>query len=353
MIIGEYGDRKPALGPKAARAKRDELSANRSAGLDPVKAAKLKADSQRAELEAAKAARVERIAEKARARLAAERGAVTFKHIAEKWIAANRAPWSAGHTHQCEQSLADHVYPTLGSKHPEAIEPAHILDLIGGMLAEGKVETARRVRQRMDAVFEHGGHYFGFRANPVALAKRELSKRFKVAKAANPEEHFASVPTKEIPHLLRAMRAYVGSPFTRALVWFVCLTACRTGEARGARWSEFDLDAGIWEVPAERMKGRRPHRVYLAPAVVALLRQLKPYTRELPWSFPHPTRTDKPPSENAVLYVLSAVGFKDKHPGHGFEKHVLYDGQRIRSTSTRRDRGRTRPQGKRFHPSRL
>jgi integrase len=320
LIIGEYGERRPALGPKAARVKRDEIATNRSSGLDPVKAAKLKAESQRAELEAARAARAARATQKAQSRLAAERGAVTFQVIAEKWIAANRAHWSAGHTHQCEQSLADHVYPTLGSKHPEAIEPAHVLDLIGGMLADGKVETARRVRQRMDAVFEHGGLYFGFKANPVALAKRELSKRFKVAMAANPEEHFPCVLAKETPQLLRAMRAYAGSPVTRSLVWFVAMTGCRTGEARGAVWSEFDLEAGVWDIPAERMKARRPHRVYLAPAVVALLRELKPHTRNLPWLFPHPTRSDKPVSENAVLYVLSAIGFKDKHSGHGFRR---------------------------------
>lgn len=318
LIIGEYGDRTPAVGPKAARAKRDEIATNRRGGIDPVKAAKLQAERQRNELEAAKSARAERVAAKARDRLAAERGAVTFRTVAERWIAANQPHWSAGHTHQCQQSLADYVHPKIGALSPDAVEPAHVLDLIGGMLARGMVETARRVRQRMDAVFEHGCLYYGFKVNPVALAKRELSKRFKVAMAANPEEHFPTVPAKEIPQLLRAMRAYAGSHVTQALVWFVCLTACRTGEARGARWSEFDLDGGMWNIPAERMKARRPHRVYLSPAVVGLLLELQSHTRGLPWLFPHPSRNDKPLSENAVLYVLSAIGFKNKHSGHGF-----------------------------------
>ncbi len=102
------------------------------------------------------------------------------------------------------------------------------------------------------------------------------------------------------------------------MLWFVCLTACRTGEARGAQWTEFDLDAGVWDTPAERMKGRRPHRVYLAPATVKLLHDLKPYTRGLPWVFPHPSRKDKPASENAVLFALAAIGYKDRMTGHGF-----------------------------------
>jgi hypothetical protein len=95
LIIGEYGHRKPALGPKAAPIKRDGIATKRSDGIDPVQTSKLEAERQRAELDAARAARAERAAEKARSRLAAERGAVTFRAIAEKWIAANRPHWSA------------------------------------------------------------------------------------------------------------------------------------------------------------------------------------------------------------------------------------------------------------------
>ena len=189
LILGEFGDRKPALGQKAARVKRDEIADGRNRGIDPVTANKLRDEQHRAQLDEAKAARNERVAERARARLAKERGAVTVQTIAEKWIAENRPHWSSGHTHQCEQSLADYVYPKIGNKHPEAVEPSHVLDLIGGMLANGRVETARRVRA-VRRVFEHGGRYDGFKGNPVALAKRELSKRIKVAKSANPEEHF-------------------------------------------------------------------------------------------------------------------------------------------------------------------
>lgn len=320
LILGEYGNRAPALGPKAARAKRDEIATERNNGRDPILGRKLQKERQKQELDSARSAREARQAERARKRLEAERGAITVKSIAEAWIKEYRSHWSAGHAWQCQQSLQDYVFPTIGSKHPEKVEPAHILDLIGSMLTEGKVETARRVRQRLDAVFEHGGLYYGFKSNPVALAKRELSKRFKVAQSANPGQHFPCVTKEEIPQLLRAMRSYVGSPVTRGLLWFVCLTGCRTGEARFATWPEFDLERGEWKIPADRMKARRPHTVYLAPPVIELLEDLKGYSRGLPWVFAHPTRTDKPISENAVLYVLSAVGFKDKHSGHGFRR---------------------------------
>lgn len=318
LILGEYGGRKPALGPKAARIRRDSFATDRNSGIDPVLAKKLKTEQLRAELETAKVDKAKRTADREAARLAATRDAVTVQTVAEKWIESNRPHWSRDHAHQCEQSLTDHAYERIGDKKPESVEPAEILDLIDAMLAKGMIETARRVRQRLDAVFEHAALYHGFKTNPVALAKRELTKRFKMAKAANPEEHFPTVPVDEIPQLLRAMRAYVGTPVTRSLLWFIALTGCRTGEARGAKWTEFDLDAGTWNIPADRMKGRRAHRVYLAPAAVDLLRALDSRTRASPWVFPHPRRHDKPASENAVLFALAAIGYKDRQTGHGF-----------------------------------
>ena len=111
LILGEYGDRKPALGPRAARVERDAKSAARNRGIDPVTASKLASEHQRTQLETAKAERATRVADKARTRLAEERGAITVKTVAEKWIAGNSPHWSKGHTHQCEQSLQDYVYP--------------------------------------------------------------------------------------------------------------------------------------------------------------------------------------------------------------------------------------------------
>jgi integrase len=320
LILGEYGNRASALGPKAARDERKKLDADRIAGRDPILGRKLERERQHRELTDARAERERHRSELARKRLEAERGAITVRTIAETWLKEYRDDWSAGHAWQCDQSLRDHVYPVIGDKHPGKVEPAHVLDLIGGLLSDGKVETARRVRQRLDAVFQHGALRYGFNANPVALAKKELTRRFKVAQKANPKENFPCVPRDDIPQLLRAMRAYVGTPVTRAFMWFVCLTGCRTGEARFATWREVDLDAGEWKIPAERMKARRPHVVYLAPVVVSLLRDLKTHTRGLPWLFPHPTRSDKPVSENALLYALAAIGFKDKHSGHGFRR---------------------------------
>jgi len=134
------------------------------------------------------------------------------------------------------------------------------------------VETARRVRQRLDAMFEYAGLLHRLPNNPVAVAKREIKRCVKAARRANPEDNFPCVLVAEVPQLLGAMRAYVGTPVTRSLLWFVALTGCRTGEAPLATWDEFTLggDDPQWVIPAARMKAGREHVVPLARAVVTL-----------------------------------------------------------------------------------
>lgn len=320
LILGTYGGGRNELGLKAARAERDRLKVLIAAGKDPAAERTINAESERVAVAAAKASAAERKAAKARSTAEADRQALTLKTVADAWITDSRVHWTARHIEQVEQSLTDHVYPVLGGEPIDSIEPAAVLNLLGGLLADGKVETARRVRQRLDAVFEYAGLRYKLPANPVAAAKREINKRVKAARKANPEQNFACIPVAEVPQLLRAMRAYVGTPTTRTLLWFVALTACRTGEARFATWDEFTLDGddSQWVIPACRMKAGREHRVPLAPPVVELLRGLKAVTGKRAFVFPHPRRDDRPASENAILYALAAIGYKDRMTGHAF-----------------------------------
>src|SRR6202023_1524449 len=86
--------------------------------------------------------------------------------------------------------------------------------------------------------------------------------------------------------LLRAMRGYEGAPETKAALELLALTFVRPGELRAAEWVEFDLDAGVWSIPGEKMKMKRPHRVPLAPRAVAVLRELETMTGHVKFVFP-------------------------------------------------------------------
>ena len=102
----------------------------------------------------------------------------------------------------------------------------------------------------------------------------------------------AIIEPKAFGGLLRAIAGYDGAPETRAALELLALTFVRPGELRAAEWAEFDLDAGVWAIPAEKMKMKRPHRVPLAPRAVAILRELHAITGggKLPVSRPSARR---------------------------------------------------------------
>jgi integrase len=320
IILGRYGSKRGETSAAAARDERDRLNRIRKAGRDPRDEKALERERQQRELADEKAKAEQRRADVIARKSEKRRKALTLKTVAEEWIRTSTPAWTAAHAWQVEQQLRDHVYPTLGDLPIESIKPADVLALLGGMLAGQKVELARRARQRLDAIFSYAGIKYELSANPVAVAKGELRKRFDAARRARPAENFPTINPKEAPALLAAMRAYRGSVVTQSLLWVVALTACRTGEARFATWDEFTLTGNDphWFIPANRMKSGREHRIPLAPATVAILQDLRAEIGEGGFVFPHPRRDDKPASENAILYVLAEIGFKDRMTGHGF-----------------------------------
>ncbi len=121
---------------------------------------------------------------------------------------------------------------------------ADALAVVDPLISDGKIETARRVCQRLSEMLDYAAAHHHVSNNVVRLAAADLKDRFKRAHRDHPEKSHPTIPMAELPQLLRAMRTYVGTPVTRSLLWLIALTACRTGEARYARWSEFELDAG-------------------------------------------------------------------------------------------------------------
>ena len=115
------------------------------------------------------------------------------------------------------------------------------------------------------------------------------------------------------------MAGYKGAPETRVALELLALTFVRPGELRSAEWAEFDLDAGVWVIPAEKMKMRREHRVPLAPRAVAILLELHGITGGGKFLFPSIRSAARCMSENTVNAALRRLGFaQDEMTGHGF-----------------------------------
>ena len=132
----------------------------------------------------------------------------------------------------------------------------------------------------------------------------------------------AALRASELPGLMLALDKYRGSPLTKLAVRLLLLTAVRPGELRQARWTEFDLDAALWSVPADRMKMRKQHLVPLPTQAIQALRELKALTATSPLLFPSRDDRERPMSENTVNVAFARIGYKGKQTGHGF-RHLI------------------------------
>lgn len=206
----------------------------------------------------------------ARSRLiAAQTVGMTFDACAAAYIKAHRDGWkNAKHAQQWENTLATYAGPVLGSMLVRHVETPHVLAVLEPIWRD-RTETATRLRARLELVLDWAaarGERQGL--NPARWRghlDKLLPKPSKVATAG----HHAALPWREIGPFMARLRAAEGMG-ARCLE-FAVLTAARSGEARGATWSEIDIKARTWTVPAARMKAGREHRVPLSDAALALL----------------------------------------------------------------------------------
>jgi integrase len=194
----------------------------------------------------------------------------TFKHCCETYIASHRAEWTNNkHAQQWENTLATYAYPKIGNKHVKDITLTSILSVIEPDWAT-KTETMNRVRQRIEAVLAWAAvKGYRERLNPAVWRNNLDQVLPKKSKVSKPRPHPA-LQTKDAQRFCKTLASAEGAG-ARCLR-FLMLTACRSNEARGAAWSEIDLESAEWLIPAERMKADAAHRIPLSNAAVVLLR---------------------------------------------------------------------------------
>ena len=206
------------------------------------------------------------IALKQRAREEAQRPvAPAFRQAAERVIELRRPTWSSDrHANQWTESLTNHAYPVIGHKSVDEVTPADTLAVLTPIWTK-KAETATRVKQRMEVIFDWC-IVQGWRSdNPASAIARALPRRPRL------KQHHPALPYAELPVAIPLIRGSSAHAATKLAFEFIVLTAARTGEVRGMKWDEVDLDWAIWTVPQERMKARREHRVPLTGRAIEIL----------------------------------------------------------------------------------
>ncbi len=284
LSFGSY----PDVPLKAARERRDEARKVLAAGIDP--------GEQRKALKAA----------------SEERALNSFEVICREWLEKWRATVEPA---QYEKALARHeknVFPWLGGRPIAEISAPEVLAVLRRVDERGARYTAHKIRSEISQAFRY--------AVATGRAERDPCPDLRGAIPPARGEHFAAITTpKETGELLRAIDAFRGTLIVKSALLLAPMLFVRPGELRKAEWSEFDFERGDWNIPAKRMKARRPHLVPLPSQAVQILRDLAPLTGRFVNVFAG-RDPKKPMSDAAVNAALRRMGYdtKTEITGHGF-----------------------------------
>jgi integrase len=287
MGLGSFG----AIGLADARQRAQECWRQRLDGKDPIEARR--AERMKAKIEAARS--------------------MTFRQCADAYFEAHRASWrSSKHAVQWRSSLATHAARVFGDLPVADVDLALVLKVIEPLWST-KPETANRVRGRIEAVLDWA-KVRGYRTsdNP-ARWRGHLESLLPARSKIRRIEHHPALPYPEIGSFMVELRRQEGVA-ARALE-FTILTAGRSGEVNDARWNEIDIAERLWAIPAERMKGRKEHRVPLSDAVLTILEMMRAI-RTGDFIFPG-RKTGRPIAGIAMWTLLKRMG-RGALTVHGF-----------------------------------
>lgn len=278
----------PDVGLAAARDKRDEARKLVAAGTDP-------SQHRKDQKHAAEVA-----------------SAHTFKAIAAEYIEKLEAEGIADQTGYKKRWLLLDLAKPIGDKPITAITAAELLILLKGIEKTGRRETARRLRAAISAVFRY--------AIATLRAENDPTYALRGALTAPVVKHRAAITDeRKLGALMRSIDDYDGWPTLRAALLLTVLTMCRPGEVRHMKRSEVIFPKALWQIPAERMKMRRPHDVPLSTQALTVLREVWDLFPHSELVLPSIRSHQRPLSENAMNSALRRMGYaKDEATAHGF-----------------------------------
>ncbi len=237
----------------------------------------------------------------------------TFKEAAYAVLEMNRPRWrSAKHGANWIQMLERHAMPTLGTMPVDRIDRSHVLDVLVPIWTT-KQETARRVRQRLKAIFRWAMAHDYIDRNPAGEALDGALPAMPIVR-----EHFRALPYEEVSRALATVEASTATLSSRLCLRYLVLTAARSGEARGATWDEIDMKGREWRIPGSRMKGGREHRIPLPSTALDVLRQARALEDDSGLVFPSTLKSGRPLSDMTLTKILRTVGLADRATVHGF-----------------------------------
>ncbi len=238
----------------------------------------------------------------------------TFQAVALEWHGTKVSRWSEGYASDIIEAFNKDIFPYIGQQPVNEIKPLVLLNVLRRIESRGATEKAKKVRQRCSEVFRYAIVTGRAEYNPAADLTSAMS--------GHESKHYPFLTVEELPDFFKALAGYTGSPLVVLAARLLILTGVRTGELRGAFWSEFDLEKAVWEIPAERMKMKRPHLVPLSTQALEIVQQLKVMSGQYPLVFPGRNDPRKTMSEASINRVFKRIGYTGRVTGHGF-RHTM------------------------------
>ncbi|MGH1449939.1 MAG: tyrosine-type recombinase/integrase [Pseudomonadaceae bacterium] len=237
----------------------------------------------------------------------------TFEVLAREWFEARRMSWEEGTAKRIIGSLELHVFPVFGKRPYAEILPMEWMEFMRSLEQKGIIDQMGNIRRYCKDIYDLARVTGRTVFNPLEGLHKYLKTK--------PAENYAHVSAAELPALLRAMSGYPHSHVVKLGLRLLVLTGTRPSELREAPWSEFDIKARLWKIPAARMKKRRDHVVPLSNQAIEALAVLRRLTGAYPLLFPGRNDRTKPLSNMAFNMALGRLGYRGRQTGHGF-RHI-------------------------------
>jgi len=242
-----------------------------------------------------------------------EQNNATFEILAREWLDTKVNTWVQDTMTRNKGALEKHIFPIFGKRLYTTIKPIEWMNHLKGIQqSKGIYEQVNRVRAMCRDIYDFAKVTGRIDYNPLEGIQKYLQQGKK--------ENMAHVSEAELPTLIRAINNYPTMDVRMGLQ-LLAMLFCRPTELRGAKWDEFDLEQGLWNIPEERMKKRREHVVPLPKQAVAILQELKTYETNSEYLFPSRSDKSKPKSDTVFIMALRRMGFEGRQTPHGF-RHI-------------------------------
>lgn len=233
----------------------------------------------------------------------------TLEHVTSLWLNVKKTQVSEDHANDTLRSLELHIFPSLGKTPIHKINAVKTIETIQPLAAKGSLETVKRLCQRLNEIMIYAVNTGLIHHNTLA----GISKAFKTPDKNN----MPSIPPDQLPILMRAISRASIKLTTRFLIEWQLHTMVRPNEAAGTRWNEIDLKNALWNIPADRMKKKKPHTVPLTPQALGMLNEIMPISGKSEFVFPSDRSFHKPMNSSTANMALKRMGYHGVLVAHG------------------------------------